>query len=254
MDASRKPKLSPTKEYLIDKVVRVRGLQGRYGIDHSEQLALDQELVNKQKDDYLHQLVYKERKYDEKENEPMSKILLQRLENNPQADLVTTLRELPQENVYDSAVYKQDHASMSKQGLCFDEWLKRKEGEKRLKSKLIKEAKLEQKQYYVYLAQQEEEARQTRIHGMEEWLKDKRLQEAYRMAQARDTRTEQNVDQVAKSEVNAVDYKQWLKRQMLREKTEKRHSKNLRQEMRQQERELEAKRHIEASLDQRHVF
>jgi hypothetical protein len=41
VEAYNHPKLSPGKQYLIDKVVRSRGLQGRFGIDHSEQLAID---------------------------------------------------------------------------------------------------------------------------------------------------------------------------------------------------------------------
>lgn len=185
--AYKKPQLSPEKEYLIDKVVRTRGLQGRYGIDHSEQLAIDQELVNRDKDDYLHKLVYKETR-EGIQDSSVSKVLLERLNNNPQANIVTTIRDLPEENVYDSSMYKSKGGATSflqneegeflRAGLTFDEWLKRKEGEKRLKNKLLKEAKLEKKQFYAELAKMEEENKRARVLAMETWLKDKRLEEA----------------------------------------------------------------------------
>lgn len=76
-------------------------------------------------------------------------------------------------------------------GLTFDEWLKRKEGEKRLKSKLVKEAKLEKKGYYAELAKLEEENKRTRVLAMEDWLRGKRLEEAERIAHLRDI---ENVD------------------------------------------------------------
>jgi hypothetical protein len=99
---------------------------------------------------------------------PISKVLLTRLEDNPQANLVTTNRELFQEHVHDSSMYKQhNHTNiintsshrvdaseqMDERSMTFDEWLKRKEGEKRLKTKLKKEAKMEMKQQLAYLAQ-----------------------------------------------------------------------------------------------------
>ena len=36
----------------------------------------------------------------------VSRVLLERLNNNPQANIVTTIRHLPEENVYDSSMYK----------------------------------------------------------------------------------------------------------------------------------------------------
>ena len=45
--------------YMIDKVVRMRGQHGRYGIDHSELLNYELEQTNKPRDDYMNVLVYK---------------------------------------------------------------------------------------------------------------------------------------------------------------------------------------------------
>ena len=44
---------------MIDKVVRMRGQHGRFGIDHSELINYELEQTNKQRDDYMNKLVYK---------------------------------------------------------------------------------------------------------------------------------------------------------------------------------------------------
>ncbi len=45
--------------YVIDKVVRLRGLQGRYGVDHSEVLNYEFEMANKERAEHMDMLVYK---------------------------------------------------------------------------------------------------------------------------------------------------------------------------------------------------
>ena len=49
---------------MIDKVVRERGLQGRFGIDHSEGLNFEIYTVNKARDDHLGWLI------DKRQNSP----------------------------------------------------------------------------------------------------------------------------------------------------------------------------------------
>lgn len=44
---------------MIDKVVRIRGLKGRFGVDHSEILNYEFEMANKQRADHMNRLVYK---------------------------------------------------------------------------------------------------------------------------------------------------------------------------------------------------
>ena len=46
--------------YLIDKVVRMRGKEGRFGVDHSEILNYELELANKARDEHMNYLVYKD--------------------------------------------------------------------------------------------------------------------------------------------------------------------------------------------------
>jgi len=48
---------------MIDKVVRMRGLQGRFGVDHSEILNYEFEIANKNRTDHMNRLVYKAENY-----------------------------------------------------------------------------------------------------------------------------------------------------------------------------------------------
>jgi hypothetical protein len=54
------PVVPSQKLYLIDKVVRMRALRGRYGVDHSEILNFEFEQANKERFDHLNRLVYKD--------------------------------------------------------------------------------------------------------------------------------------------------------------------------------------------------
>lgn len=45
--------------YIIDKVVRLRGAHGRFGVDHSEILNYEFEQANKNRYDHMNSLVYK---------------------------------------------------------------------------------------------------------------------------------------------------------------------------------------------------
>lgn len=59
MQEYEKPLITEDRLYLIDKVVRIRGCNGRFGVDHSEILNYELELANKQRDEHMNQLVYK---------------------------------------------------------------------------------------------------------------------------------------------------------------------------------------------------
>lgn len=55
----QEPNVGDDRMYVIDKVVRMRGLQGRFGVDHSEILNYEFEQANKQRYDHMNHLVYK---------------------------------------------------------------------------------------------------------------------------------------------------------------------------------------------------
>ena len=60
MEQYGNPALTEDKLYLIDKVVRMRGKDGRFGVDHSEILNYELELANKLRDEHMNHLVYNE--------------------------------------------------------------------------------------------------------------------------------------------------------------------------------------------------
>lgn len=60
MEEFHNPDLTSDKLYMIDKVVRMRGLKGRFGVDHSEILNFEFEVANKDRLDHMNKLVYKD--------------------------------------------------------------------------------------------------------------------------------------------------------------------------------------------------
>ena len=65
----------------------------------------------------------------------------------------------------------------------FQQWVRAKDAEKRLKKKLISENKREIRQELLEYAKTEKVLHDSRVDTMEKWLKDKRLNEAYSLAQ-----------------------------------------------------------------------
>ena len=47
MNLYEKPKITFDQNYMIDKVVRIRTQQGKFGVDHSEILNFEFEMANK---------------------------------------------------------------------------------------------------------------------------------------------------------------------------------------------------------------
>ena len=72
IDEYKNPEVSNDKLYVIEKAVRYRALQGRYGVDHSEILNYEYEQANKDRSDHMNTLVYKSatprKNNNEKEN------------------------------------------------------------------------------------------------------------------------------------------------------------------------------------------
>jgi hypothetical protein len=58
MEEYAKPIINEDKLYMIDKVVRLRGQEGRFGVDHSELLNFEFEMANKDRSNHLNMLVY----------------------------------------------------------------------------------------------------------------------------------------------------------------------------------------------------
>jgi hypothetical protein len=55
----KNPQVTQDQIYVIEKVAKMRALQGRYGVDHSEILNYEFEQANKERLDCMNRLVYK---------------------------------------------------------------------------------------------------------------------------------------------------------------------------------------------------
>lgn len=207
--------LAQEQMYVIDKIVRMRGLQGRFGADHSEILNIEVELANKSKDDHLHKLVYSSDPYDEKENMQLSKILFKRLDYQNKEE-IPFYQET--NGTADNSSKVSDIDSQKKDGLAFNEWLRRKKGDERLKQKLVKEAKLELRTQIIENLKIEQALKEAKVKAMEEWLVNKKMSEAQKIAHLRDLEEKEAIKEELKKEKHFRTFKQWHRHKQLEEK------------------------------------
>ena len=154
MEQYEQPTITEDKIYLIDKVVRQRCKNGRFGVDHSEILNYELELANKDRDEHMNHLVYKTKnpygEYMQDENqEPSlnppggaidtSQVLFKRLSNK--GPISNSSRMSLLESGRKSSIRKSVHTDRS--APSFQQWVRSKDAEKRLKKKLMNEQKRE---------------------------------------------------------------------------------------------------------------
>ena len=105
-------------------------------------------------------------------------------------------------------------------GLPYDEWLKVKTAESRLKRKLIKQAQNEIKQELVQVAKKEQDKFERRVKAMDDWLMSKKLEEAQRAAHLREMDHRAEAEKQLREEQNTSSYLEWQRRQRQRERNE----------------------------------
>jgi hypothetical protein len=128
----QRAEIPQSKLYMIDKVVRMRGLHGRFGIDHSELLNFEIDQTNRNRDDHMNWLVYKNN-YETQAEEDLSVVLRQKLNIlQEEIDTIGTEHYVKNQNA--------DKQEESTAKLSYKEWLKHKDAESRLKRKLINQA------------------------------------------------------------------------------------------------------------------
>lgn len=71
----------------------------------------------------------------------------------------------------------------------FQQWVRAKDAEKRLKKKLIQEEKREIRSELLQYAKDEKLMHDSRVNQMEQWLIKKKLNEAYKVTQLRDNKS-----------------------------------------------------------------
>ena len=100
----------------------------------------------------------------------------------------------------------------------FQQWVRKKDAEKRLKKKLTNEYKRELREELLEYAKQEKDMHDGRVQTMESWLKGKKLNEAYKITQLReDNSHEESVirDMHQMTSANPKSYHQWIKQKAL---------------------------------------
>lgn len=127
---------------MIEKVARLRAAQGRYGVDHSEVLNYEFELANKDRADHMNTLVYK----STTQEQDAAKHSLHRTKSNAIFERLT-------EKEVEEHLRRASVAMESTGQMTYNEWLRRKDAEERMKKKLIKVAKSEMRQELFEMAQ-----------------------------------------------------------------------------------------------------
>ena len=96
----------------------------------------------------------------------------------------------------------------------FQQWVRSKDAEKRLKKKLILEEKREIRQELLQYATDEKLMHDSRVSHMEQWLIKKKLNEAYNVTQLRDNKSQEEIEMEAMQQMNQgfdpKSYKVWL--------------------------------------------
>ena len=149
---------------MIDKVVRMRGLHGRFGIDHSELLNYEIDQTNKNRDEHMNWLVYMSEQQAEKmsaQEQSLSKVLKDKLNIQPEELEMVTMDSERKNNANLAAQNKKvtieepTDSDGNQQTLTYKEWLKHKDAEKRLKRKLITKAQDELRTQLLQMANHE---------------------------------------------------------------------------------------------------
>ncbi|CDW89305.1 UNKNOWN [Stylonychia lemnae] len=273
MEEFQQPELPDEKIYMIDKVVRMRGKQGRFGVDHSEILNFEFEMANKYRSDHMNRLVYKSENYPTLQNDPFytgeagvdkenrglsSMILFQRLSKKELDDLDG--KQDQQDNDSKSQFDRMSKTSKpatnrsmtnlkDPKSMTFNEWVKRKDAEKRMKQRLINDVKQEIRQELYEIAQHEQVEQEMKVKYMEDWLMQKKLSEAQKIAQLMDLQERESIQKQMRDKSNYKSYKEWLKKNMLKEKQQKYKLIQKRQELMDNEREEHMRRSIEAQIE-----
>lgn len=201
-DCYARSALPESRLYMIDKVVRMRGQHGRFGIDHSELLNYELEQTNKNRDDHMNWLVYKAGDTSPGKNDGstsdaanVSQLLFKRLDAKDEERYSDYSNRKMLGLVGGGS---QDGGSIAKGnnsgGLSYSEWLKLKDSEKRLKRKLVTQAQNEVKEELLQVAKTERDKYMSRVKAMDEWLMKKKLEEAEKSAHLRELDKREEVE------------------------------------------------------------
>lgn len=117
-----------------------------------------------------------------------------------------------------SELDKQKGGKNGRNGLSYQEWVKAKDAEKRLKRKLIGQAQNEIKEELLKVAKQERDKYEKRTKAMDDWLMQKKIEEAEKVANMREMDRREEMEKQMREENQTNSYKEWMRLQALKKK------------------------------------
>ena len=229
IDQFQRAEIPEDQLYMIDKVVRMRGQHGRFGIDHSELLNYELHQTNKERDDHMNWLVYKRvppSEYDMIGNNASSSTLADSspdlndamaAELKVSAILFNKLNpkkvEMKEDSVQTISSESQSSHRREDPRASYQDWLKRKDAEKRLKRKLIRQSQNQVRADLLEIAKTEKSKFEERVKAMEQWLRRKQLDEANRVALLRDIQAKGDNEREMRKESKIKSFADWQRRQ-----------------------------------------
>jgi len=103
--------------------------------------------------------------------------------------------------------------------------LRGKETEKRLKRKLISQAQNEIKEELLNVAKQERDQYENRTKAMNDWLMQKKIDEAEKIAHMRELDRREEMQKQLIEERHTNSYKEWMRLQSLKKKQTRKYNK-----------------------------
>ena len=93
----------------------------------------------------------------------------------------------------------------------YQDWLKAKDAEKRLRRKLVNQAQNQIKEELLTVAKQEREKYEQRCKAMDDWLMQKKIDEAEKIAHLRELDRREEVEKQMVNERRTNSYKDWMR-------------------------------------------
>jgi len=103
-------------------------------------------------------------------------------------------------------------------GMSYTDWTKAKDAERRLKRKLVGQAQNEIKEELLQVAKSEREKYERRCKAMDDWLMQKKIDEAEKIAHMREMDRREEMEKQMRDERQTSSYKEWMRLQTLKKK------------------------------------
>ena len=102
--------------------------------------------------------------------------------------------------------------------MSYTDWTKAKDAERRLKRKLVGQAQNEIKEELLQVAKSEREKYENRCKAMDDWLMQKKIDEAEKIAHMRERDRREEMEKQMRDERQTSSYKEWMRLQTLKKK------------------------------------